>query len=415
MPPDPATGAPATGTPATRAPSSPAPAPLFEAAGGDPVPLARALVRRRSVTPADDGALGLVEDALRPLGFSCERMRFEAPGTEPVDNLWARIGTRGPHLCFAGHVDVVPPGPAEGWSVDPFAGEVRDGVLYGRGAADMKGAIACFVAAVHRYLARRARPPGSISLLLTGDEEGPSVNGTRRVLETLAARGETIDACVVGEPTNPRAIGDMAKIGRRGSLTGRLTVRGVQGHVAYPQRADNPLPRLARMLAALTSAPLDAGNAHFEPSSLQITTIDVGNPATNVIPAEGRAVFNIRFNPLQTPEGLKEWTARRLDAVGGGWSVEWELSGDAFITAPGPFTELVARAVEGVTGRRPALDTGGGTSDARFIRNHCPVVEFGGVGQTMHRADEHQALADLETLTRIYLAIIDGFFARSPA
>jgi succinyl-diaminopimelate desuccinylase len=384
-------------------------------AGGDPVPLARELVRRPSVTPADAGALALVEDALRPLGFACERMRFEAPGTEPVENLWARIGTRAPLLCFAGHVDVVPPGPAEGWSVDPFAGEIADGVLYGRGAADMKGAIACFVAAVHRYLSRRARPPGSIALLLTGDEEGPAVNGTKRVLEALEARGERIDACIVGEPTNPTAIGEVVKIGRRGSLTGRLTVRGTQGHVAYPQRADNPLPRLVRMLASLASAPLDSGNAHFEPSSLQITTIDVGNPATNVIPAEGRAVFNIRFNPLHTPDGLKAWAARRLDAVGGDWTVDWELSGDAFLTAPGPWTEVVAKAVEAVCGRRPALDTGGGTSDARFIRNHCPVVEFGGVGRTMHRADEQQSLADLERLTQIYLGIIDGFFARMAA
>lgn len=384
-------------------------------AGGDPVPLARELVRRPSVTPADAGALALVEDALRPLGFACERMRFEAPGTEPVDNLWARIGTRAPLLCFAGHVDVVPPGPAEGWSVGPFAGEIADGVLYGRGAADMKGAIACFVAAVHRYLARRARPPGSIALLLTGDEEGPAVNGTRRVLEALEARGERIDACLVGEPTNPTAIGEVVKIGRRGSLTGRLTVRGTQGHVAYPRRADNPLPRLVRMLASLTAVPLDSGNAHFEPSSLQITSIDVGNPATNVIPAEGRAVFNIRFNPLHTPDGLKDWVARRLDAVGGDWSVDWELSGDAFLTAPGPWTEVVAKAVEAVAGRRPELDTGGGTSDARFIRNHCPVVEFGGVGATMHRADERQSLADLERLTQIYLGIIDGFFARMAA
>jgi len=384
-------------------------------AGGDPVPLARELVRRPSVTPDDAGALALVEGALRPLGFSCERMRFEAPGTAPVDNLWARIGTRAPLLCFAGHVDVVPPGPAERWSVDPFGGEVADGVLYGRGAADMKGAIACFVAAVHRHLARRNRPAGSIALLLTGDEEGPAVNGTKRVLEALRARGERIDACLVGEPTNPTAIGEVVKIGRRGSLTGRLTVRGTQGHVAYPDRADNPLPRLARMVAALASAPLDAGTAHFQPSSLQVTSIDVGNPAANVIPAEGRAVFNIRFNPLHAPDDLKAWVARRLDDVGGDWSVAWELSGDAFLTPPGPWTELVAKAVEAVTGRRPALDTGGGTSDARFIRNHCPVVEFGGVGRTMHRVDESQSLADLERLTQIYLGIIDGFFARMAA
>lgn len=377
----------------------------------DAAALAQALIRCPSVTPADAGALGVLEAALTPLGFTCHRLRFEEAGTDPVDNLYARLGDAGPNLCFAGHTDVVPPGERKGWTVDPFAGTIQDGRLYGRGAADMKGAIAAFVAAVAR---RTAAGPvkGSISLLITGDEEGVAVNGTRKVLGWLKERGERLDACVVGEPTNPRALGDMIKIGRRGSLTGHLTVYGAQGHVAYPHLADNPLPRLVRMLAAVTAEPLDAGTAHFQPSTLALTTIDVGNPATNVIPAQGQATFNIRFNDAHDPAGLEAWLRARFDAVGGAYDLRLVCSGDSFVTPPGPLSALVADAVEAVTGRRPELSTTGGTSDARFIKDHCPVVEFGLVGQTMHKVDEHVALDDLARLTDIYHAILRDAFER---
>ncbi|WP_029007923.1 succinyl-diaminopimelate desuccinylase [Azospirillum halopraeferens] len=378
----------------------------------DPVALARALIRCPSVTPADAGALDVLGTALERLGFACHRLRFEEPGTEPVDNLYARLGTQGPNLCFAGHTDVVPPGDPAGWSVDPFAAEIHAGNLYGRGAVDMKSAIAAFVAAVARALTAGGPPAGSISLLITGDEEGMAINGTRKVLSWLRERGERIDACLVGEPTNPRRLGDMMKIGRRGSFTGRLSVQGIQGHVAYPHLADNPLPRLVRMLDAITRDPLDAGNAHFQPSTLALTTIDVGNPSNNVIPALGKATFNIRFNDLHTPAALEAWLRRTFDAVGGAYDLDCYCSGESFLTPPGPLTELVADAVAEVTGHRPEYSTTGGTSDARFIKDHCPVVEFGLVGQTMHKVDEHVALDDLAALTDIYGAIIRDAFVR---
>ncbi|AWK86334.1 succinyl-diaminopimelate desuccinylase [Azospirillum thermophilum] len=376
------------------------------------VTLARDLIRCPSVTPRDDGALDVLEAALAPLGFTCHRLRFEQEGTAPVDNLYARLGTGGPNFCFAGHTDVVPPGELKGWSIDPFAGEIRNGRLYGRGAVDMKGAIACFVAATARHLAEKGRPGGSISLLITGDEEGVAINGTKKVLDWLKQRGERLDACVVGEPTNPGALGDMIKIGRRGSLTGYLTVFGAQGHTAYPHLADNPLPRLVRMLAAITETPMDEGTAHFQPSTLALTTIDVGNPANNVIPAAGRATFNIRFNDAHTPAGIESWLRRCFDAVGGAYELEIQCSGESFLTPPGPLTELVADAAEAVTGRRPEYSTTGGTSDARFIKDHCPVVEFGLVGQTMHKVDEHVAVEDLARLTDIYGRILNGVFDR---
>jgi len=379
----------------------------------DAVALAQALIRCPSVTPRDDGALGVLEAALTPLGFTCHRLRFEQEGTAPVDNLYARLGSEAPNFCFAGHTDVVPTGELKGWSIDPFAAEIHNGKLYGRGAVDMKGGIAAFVAAVSRHLAAEGRPAGSISLLITGDEEGVAINGTRKMLEWLAARGETLDACVVGEPTNPKALGDMIKIGRRGSLTGRLTVFGAQGHTAYPHLADNPLPRLIRMLAAITEHPMDEGTEHFQPSTLALTTIDVGNPANNVIPAQGKATFNIRFNDAHTPAGIETWLRNHFDAVGGAYELDIQCAGESFLTAPGPLTELVADAVERVTGRRPEHSTTGGTSDARFIKNYCPVVEFGLVGQTMHKVDEHTAVADLTGLSAIYEAILKGVFART--
>lgn len=378
----------------------------------DPVALTEALIRCRSVTPEDAGALDLVEAALKPLGFICHRLRFTAPGKPPVDNLYARLGTTAPVFCFAGHTDVVPPGDLAGWSVDPFGAESHAGRLFGRGAVDMKGAVAAFLAAVDRYL-RTDGPPaaGSIALLITGDEEGDAILGTRKVLDWLAERGERLDQCLVGEPTSQRHLGEGAKIGRRGSLTGYLTVHGIQGHVAYPHRADNPLPRLVRMLAALTAEPLDEGNEWFQPSTLAITTIDVGNPATNVIPAQGRATFNIRYNDLHSADSLEAWARGHCERIGGRFELAFVRNGDSFITPPGRLFDLIADASERIAGRRPEANTAGGTSDARFIKNLCPVLEFGLPGETMHKVDENVAIADLHGLTEIYLAVLRGYFA----
>ncbi len=375
----------------------------------DPLPLAQALIRCPSVTPDDAGALDVLQGALEALGFVCHRLPFGGDGRPRIDNLYARLGEAAPNFCFAGHTDVVPAG--QGWRAEPFAGEIRDGQLFGRGAADMKGAIACFVAAVARFVAD-GPAPGSISLLITGDEEGPAVDGTVKVLDWLRARGETLDACVVGEPTNPQALGDMIKIGRRGSLNGRLVVRGTQGHAAYPHLADNPIPRLLRMLQALTAEPLDDGTAHFQPSTLTLTTVDVGNPATNVIPAEARAGFNIRFNDRHSGAGLEAWLRRTLDAVGGDYELAVEVSGESFLTPPGRLSAVMVEAVRKVTGAAPELSTSGGTSDARFIKDMCPVAEFGLVGRTMHKADECVAVADVERLTEIYHAMLCGWFGR---
>ena len=378
----------------------------------DPVELTRALVRRPSVTPRDEGALGVIEAALKPLGFVCHRLPFSESGVPDIDNLYARFGTGRPHFCLAGHSDVVPVGDAKGWTVDPFGGEIVDGQVFGRGAADMKGAIAAFAAAAAQYLAARGQDlAGSISLLITGDEEGPAINGTAKMLKWIAARGETIDACVVGEPTNERELGDMAKIGRRGSMNARLAVHGQQGHVAYPHLADNPNHHLVRMLDALIGEELDAGTEHFQPSSLQVTSIDVANAATNVIPAAARAQLNIRFNDRHSSDSLKAWIGRKLGAAGGRYDIAYEVSGEAFLTPPGPLSDLLVKAIEAMTGRRPRLSTTGGTSDARFIRAYCPVVEFGLVGRTMHKVDERAAVADILNLAAIYGAALDAYFA----
>ncbi|BAE52678.1 succinyl-diaminopimelate desuccinylase [Paramagnetospirillum magneticum] len=368
----------------------------------DPVPLAQALIRCPSVTPEDAGALDVLAGALEELGFACHHIRSATGGPE-IRNLYARLGTEAPNLCFAGHTDVVPPG--KGWTVEPFAAGIDQGRLFGRGSADMKGAIACFVAAVARLLEDGA-PKGSLSLLITGDEEGPAVDGTVKVLDWLAARGERIDCCIVGEPTNPRKLGDMMKIGRRGSLNCRLTVFGTQGHSAYPHLADNPIPRLLDILRRLTEAPLDEGTPHFQASTLALTTVDVGNPATNVIPAEARAGFNIRFNDLHSGASLERWIRDTVAQAGGEVEIKVEVSGESFLTPPGALSDALAEAAFEVTGLRPELSTSGGTSDARFIKNHCPVVEFGLVGQTMHKSDEHVSVADMEALTEIYRRVL---------
>jgi succinyl-diaminopimelate desuccinylase len=383
-------------------------------AARDPTALAAALIRRPSVTPKDEGALDIVAGALERLGFTCHRLAFGGEGRDRVHNLYARRGNARPHLCFAGHTDVVPPGAVEAWSFDPFAATVRDGVLCGRGAVDMKGAIAAFITAAQDFLDTRGRDfTGSISLLITGDEEGTAVNGTRKVLDWLESRNETIDACVVGEPTSAQALGDMIKIGRRGSMTGRLTVHGVQGHTAYPHLAENAAHRLVMMLHALTTAELDRGSEHFQPSTLQISTIDIGNPASNVIPATAHAVFNIRFNDRWTSEILRRWLAERLDAVGGRYMLDISLSGESFLTAPGGLSDHLAEAIRRVTGRTPEFSTTGGTSDARFIQAYCPVAEFGLVGLTMHKTDERVEIAELAELTEIYRTFLGLYFDRS--
>jgi succinyl-diaminopimelate desuccinylase len=382
----------------------------------DPITIAQELIRCRSVTPEESGALAYLQGVLEPAGFTVHRPTFSEEGTPDVENLYARVGVSPPHLVFAGHVDVVPPGDESAWRHPPFAAEVDGGLLYGRGAADMKGAIACMVAAVREHLAARAgQPKGSISFLITGDEEGPSVNGTAKLLQWAAARGERFDHCILGEPTNPVELGEAIKIGRRGSLSGTLTVTGKQGHVAYPQLADNPIRYLVRIMTQLMSESLDHGTEHFDASNLEFTSVDVGNRAVNVIPGQARARFNIRFNDRHTQESLRSWLETRCAQAAAndvGYEIAYERgNSDAFLTKPGPFVDLVAQAVEEVVGRRPQLSTTGGTSDARFIKDHCPVLEFGLAGQTMHQVDEHVRLADLTALTAIYRRVLDRYFA----
>jgi len=380
----------------------------------DPVAIARALIRCRSVTPDEGGALAYLQDLLARAGFQVHRAIFAEPGTAPVDNLYARIGTARPNLVFAGHTDVVPPGNESAWSHPPFAGEIVGDRLYGRGAVDMKGGIACFVAAALDYLgARGSKPNGSISLLITGDEESVAVNGTVKLLRWAAERGESFDHCILGEPSNVDVLGDTIKAGRRGSLNGTLIVTGRQGHVAYPERADNPIHGLVTLIAAL-QAPLDEGSEHFVPSHLEFTSVDVGNATVNLIPGEARARFNIRYNDRHSQTALKTLIERRTKAAAAGrvrYAFEWQPSNaDVFITKPGPFTELAASAIAEVTGHRPKLSTSGGTSDARFIKDYCPVLEFGLVGRSMHRTDESTPLEDLHTLTAIYRRIIERYF-----
>jgi succinyl-diaminopimelate desuccinylase len=381
----------------------------------DPVAIARDLIRCRSVTPEEGGAIGYLQAVLGRAGFAVHRTTFAEPGTAPIENLYARIGSAKPNLVFAGHTDVVPPGDEAAWRHPPFGGEVAGEKLYGRGAVDMKGGIACFVAAALDHLATNGGKPkqGSLSLLITGDEESVAVNGTIKLLRWAAERGEKFDHCILGEPSNVETVGDTIKAGRRGSLNGTLIVTGRQGHVAYPDRADNPIRGLVTLIAAL-QAPLDDGSAHFDPSHLEFTSVDVGNPTVNLIPGEARARFNIRYNDCHSRTALKTLIEHRADAAAAGrvhFAIDWQPSNaDVFLTKPGPFTDLASAAIEEVTGRTPKLSTSGGTSDARFIKDYCPVLEFGLVGQTMHAVDECAPVADLLTLTAIYRRIIEKYF-----
>jgi len=380
----------------------------------DPVAIARDLLRCPSVTPKEGGALSYLERVLGGAGFKVERVTFSEPGHDDVENFYARIGTAAPHLTFAGHTDVVPPGDESRWTHGPFSGDIADGVLYGRGAVDMKGGIACSVAATLDHLAAHGgKPKGSISFLITGDEEGVAVNGTPKLLKWTAERGEKFDHCVLGEPSNQKVLSDTIKIGRRGSQNGALVVTGKSGHVAYPQLADNPVRHIAAMMTALQSEPLDKGSANFDPSNLEFTSIDVGNKTVNLIPDEARARFNIRFNDCHTRASLRALLESRAAKAAGKakWRFEWDASNaDVFLTQPGPFTDLVSGAVQDITGNRPALSTTGGTSDARFIKDYCEVVEFGLVNTTMHSIDERVPTADLVTLTAIYRAVLEKYF-----
>lgn len=381
----------------------------------DPVTLAQALIRCPSVTPKEAGALVLLENILSPYGFDVHRMTFSEPGTPDVDNLYARFGVQGPNLCFAGHTDVVPPGKDSDWRHPPFAAEIHGGVLYGRGAVDMKGSIACFAAAAVRSIEKHGGLRGSLSFLITGDEEGPSINGTVKVLDWLNDRDERIDACIVGEPTCPDHLGDMIKIGRRGSVTAELVVHGRQGHAAYPHKADNPVPKLARILDRLSCAELDSGSDEFEPSSLQVTVISVPNTAANVIPAEAHATFNVRYNDHWSRPKMEAWLKEQCAAAAEGIDARYTLTfhgtGDVFLTKPGPLVEAMTTAVREISDRVPQLSTSGGTSDARFIQAHCPVIEFGLVNQTIHQIDEHVAVEDLHQLTAIYERMIEVYFS----
>ncbi len=377
------------------------------------VALTRELLRCPSVTPVDAGALEVLERMLRSAGFACARKIFSEPGAADVDNLFAKFGTGRPHLVFAGHTDVVPPGDLQRWRFQPFSGEIAEGKIFGRGASDMKGAIAAFAVATLDYLRRHGSVKGAISFLITGDEEGPSINGTVKLLDWARSQGEIFDHCIVGEPTNVSALGDMMKIGRRGSLNGSIVVRGKQGHVAYPERAHNPVPAIARIAAALAGHELDRGTAHFACSNLEVTSIDVGNPTVNVIPAQARMSFNVRFNDLWTPETLQARIREIAQAAAGDTAIEIDFApcnARAFLTEPGAFTRLVARAIEEATGRKPELSTTGGTSDARFIVRDCPVVEFGLLNETIHAVDENASIADIDALTAIYGRVLEYYF-----
>ena len=379
-----------------------------------PVTILQDLIRCRSITPDEGGALDYLEALLSKAGFQCHRLKFTDKDTPDIDNLFARWGTDAPHLCFAGHTDVVPAGDEGIWSHPPFDAVIADGKIYGRGASDMKGAVAAFSAAALDYIGAKGAKPGSISFLITGDEEGPAVNGTVKVLQWMKQNGHVPDHCLVGEPTCPEKLGDTIKIGRRGSLSFVVTVDGKQGHAAYPAKADNPVPKLARFIDRISQVEIDKGNDLFDPSTLAVTSFDVGNPATNVIPARAVAKFNIRYSTEHTPETLKALIQKHADQVkaevDGKWTVLAYEGADVFITTPGPFVGLVQDAVADVTGLVPKLSTSGGTSDARFVKDYCPVLEFGPLSSTIHQTDEHIGVEELKTTTRIYARVIERYF-----
>ncbi|MDG1858355.1 MAG: succinyl-diaminopimelate desuccinylase [Emcibacteraceae bacterium] len=372
----------------------------------DPIFLSQELIRCPSVTPNDAGALDVLEKALTGLGFKCTRLPFSEDGTPTIDNLFARRGTTSPHLCYAGHTDVVPTGDLNDWKHPPFDAVIDEGVLYGRGTSDMKCGIASFVAAVSEIDEHN----GSISFLITGDEEGPAINGTVKMLEWLKDNDQVPDVCIVGEPTNINKIGDMVKIGRRGSLNGILTIKGAQGHVAYPHLANNPIPGLVKILDELINTTLDQGNDFFDPSNLEVVSVDVGNEATNVIPMTATAKFNIRFNNEHTPDELIEWITKTCKKSGLDYDLNINVSGDSFLTPEGDFTKILEQAIFETTGISTELSTSGGTSDARFIKNYCPVAEFGLINKTIHKVNENATIENIILLKDIYVAIIRKYF-----
>lgn len=381
----------------------------------DPLTLSQALIRCPSVTPRDAGALDVLEEALGNIGFTSHRLTFSHTGTPDVENLYARLGSGGPNFCFAGHTDVVPIGNPDDWTHEPFGGHVHDGVLYGRGATDMKCGIACFSAAAARFIDRHGDNfKGSISLLITGDEEGPAINGTQKVLQWMTEQGQTIDACLVGEPTSVQWLGDTIKIGRRGSMNGHLIVYGIQGHSAYPQLADNPVPVMLKMLGAMNDLHLDDGSDHFQKSNLEITSIDVGNTASNIIPAKVEAAFNIRFNDHHSGTALEQQLARIIEAIAAEndtrYGLEFVISGESFLTPPGRLSQIIEQAIKEVTGQTAELSTSGGTSDARFIKDYCPVAEFGLINATAHKVDENASVDDIKALADVYDAVLEAYF-----
>jgi succinyl-diaminopimelate desuccinylase len=384
----------------------------------DSVAILQDLIRCPSVTPLEAGALTVLENLLSTHGFVCQRFIFKDENTPDIENLFARIGTAEPHLCFAGHTDVVPVGKGSDWSHPPFDAEIAEGIIYGRGATDMKGSIAAFAAAAIDYITENGKPAGSISFLITGDEEGPAINGTAKVLEWMKENGHIPDHCLVGEPTCVDKLGDTMKIGRRGSLSFEVTVEGKQGHVAYPSKTDNPIPKLARLIDWISNTKLDDGNEHFGPSTLAVTTVEVGNTAGNVVPARAAAKFNIRYSTEHTHQSLREWVEAQIAVVkadvGGKWAVTSSEGAEAFITEPGTFVGLVQDAVEQETGLVPKLSTSGGTSDARFIKNYCPVLEFGPTNATIHQVDECISIEELEATEAIYGRIIAAYFNNQP-
>ena len=376
----------------------------------NPIELTKTLINCRSVTPENDGAIEQVSHWLEEIGFKSEILNFEEEGTASIKNLWSKMGSKGPTICFAGHTDVVPTGNIDEWSSDPFdANEVNDKII-GRGAADMKGSIASFISATNRFVKEYPDFPGSIGFIITGDEEGCAINGTKKILTWMKSNNISFDDCIVGEPTNPNSLGEMIKIGRRGSVNGVITVKGVQGHVAYPHLADNPIPKLIKILENLINKKLDDGTEHFQPSNIEITSIDIGNTATNVIPKEALANFNIRYNDIFDREKIEEEVHNRIRSLNYDYSIKFEHSGDSFLTSPGKLTKNLSKIIEDQTGNTPELSTSGGTSDARFIKDYGNVVEFGLIGATMHKVDESASIKDIKNLTEIYYQLLKKYF-----